>query len=478
VATPTRLDDLLFGPAAPADGIAVTSERGSLTWDELRARATALSDELGARGVAGHAVAVEHENTADAVTAWFAVWRAGGVVVAVNPRLADDEKRHILEDTGAVVQLSARGVEPLEVDTLTFDDTIALLSFTSGTTGRPRPVPLRHDRVLALMDGVLSTIRGGAQRGGDQRGGDQRGGSDRSPMPNLVPVSLSLWAGIYNVLVAFLVGAPVVLMERFDTHRFAELVREHGIRSTVLPPPAMVMLADDDTITDLVPLKLVRSISAPLSPLQARRFRDRFGITVLNGYGQTELGGEVVGWSAADGREFGETKLGAVGRPHAGVECRVIDNEGNVLGPDEVGALEVRAAGRASEGIDLSDRLSADGFLRTGDLGRIDADGFVWIEGRESDMVNRGGLKVFPAEVEEVLRLHPAVTDAVVVGEPDDRLGEIPVAYVVSAGTLDADDLASHTRSHLAPYKVPLRFVAVDAIPRNEAGKVQRHLLT
>jgi acyl-coenzyme A synthetase/AMP-(fatty) acid ligase len=338
------------------------------------------------------------------------------------------------------------------------------------------------------MDAVIGTLRGGKDAGAIAAAGSRP--AQRNAMPNLIPVSLSLWAGIYNVLFAFRVGAPVVLMRSFDPARFAALVQEHAIRSTVLPPAAMVMLADDEAVTDLAPLKVVRSITAPLSPLQARRFRDRFGITVLNGYGQTELGGEVVGWSAADGREFGESKLGAVGRPHAGIECRVVDEHGGVLGADEVGELQVRAAGRAAEGVDLADRLTVDGYLQTGDLARIDADGFVWIEGRKSDMVNRGGLKVFPAEVEEVLRLHPSVEDVVVVGEPDERVGEVPVAYVMwrgasgSAATgldaagLDAAGLDTHVRSRLAPYKVPARFVAVDTIPRNEVGKVQRHLLS
>ena len=169
----------------------------------------------------------------------------------------------------------------------------------------------------------------------------------------------------------------------------------------------------------------MRSITAPLSPLQARRFRDRFGIAVLNSYGQTEIGGEVVGWSAADAREHGDAKLGAVGRPHEGVELRV----------DDSGELWVHTPA-----------MGDDEFQRTGDIATVDDDGFVWIEGRVSDMVNRGGLKVFPAEVEEVLRLHPDVQDAAVVGVPDDRLGEVPWAFVVPNGT-GADPLGLNERA-------------------------------
>jgi acyl-CoA synthetase (AMP-forming)/AMP-acid ligase II len=251
------------------------------------------------------------------------------------------------------------------------------------------------------------------------------------------------------------------------------LVRRHGIRSTVLPPAAMTALVDDPAIADLAPLRMVRSITAPLSPLQARRFKDRFGIAILNSYGQTELGGEIVGWNAADARAHGDAKLGSVGRPHDGVELRIVE---------ATGELWVRtpamAAGYA-DGSDLGERLSEDGWFRTGDVGRVDGDGFLWIEGRVSDMVNRGGLKVHPGEVEEVLRMAPAVADTAVVGVPDDRLGEVPWAFVVpTAGDdVEPDALAALCREHLAPYKIPVRFETVAELPRNDVGKVLKRVL-
>jgi acyl-CoA synthetase (AMP-forming)/AMP-acid ligase II len=296
-------------------------------------------------------------------------------------------------------------------------------------------------------------------------------------MPNLIPVSLSLWAGIYNVLFALRVGAPVVVMDGFDPREMAALVKRFGIRSTVLPPAAMASLVDDEGVTGLEPLRFVRSITAPLSPLQARRFRDRFGISVLNSYGQTEIGGEIVGWTAADSRAHGDDKLGSVGRPHPGVEVRIDDPAA-----DGSGELQVRtpalSAGYA-DGTDLSDRLTGDGWFRTGDIARVDGDGFLWIEGRVSEMINRGGLKVHPAEVEEVLRTSPEITDAAVVGVPDDRLGEVPVAFVVAAAGVapTSDGLSDYCRAHLAPYKVPVRFEVVDALPRNEVGKVLKAVL-
>jgi acyl-CoA synthetase (AMP-forming)/AMP-acid ligase II len=425
----TSLADLLVA----GDDIAVYTGDEVVTRSELIARADAVARGLDVAPC--QPVEVQLPNGIDLVATMFGVWRAGGVYVPINPRLTATEV--------ARIHRSVQG--PHERD-------IALIQFTSGTTGAPKPVLLRHSGVLTLLDGVISTLRTKP--------------STKPPMPNLIPVSLSLWAGIYQVLFAFRVGAPIVIMEQFETASFAELVRRFGIRSTVLPPAAMTMLSDDTDVDDLSPLKYVRSISAPLSPLQARRFKQRFGIAVLNGYGQTEIGGEIVGWSGADTKEFGETKLGAVGRPHKDVAVRV----------DDTGELQVRTpalgAGYAN-GTDLSDRLTADGWFRTGDIGRIDDDGFVWIEGRVSDMINRGGLKVFPEEVAEVLRLSPAVADAAVAGAPDDRLGEVPWAFIVPAvEAIDLDELTALCREHLAPYKVPVRIEVVDALPRNEIGKV------
>ena len=448
------------------------------SWSALRDRSDAIACALADAGVgSGSVVGVLLPDGADLVAALFAVWRAGGVYVSLNPRLTATELSRVLADVDPVVVLTTPSEEAGFGDrTLVSlagsrvvtrpgvsgsgrrEPAVAILSFTSGTTGAPVAVPLTHERVLALLDKVIGTLRTAPSSSG------------RAPMPNLIPVPLSVWAGIYQVLFAFRVGAPVVLMDGFDTRRFAALVRQFAIRSTVLPPAAMVMLADDEEIEDLAPLRYVRSIASPLSPLQARRFRDRFGIRVLNGYGQTELGGEVVGWSAADAREHGDAKLGSVGRPHSGVEIRT----------DDSGELWVRTPGLV-HGVDLSDRLSADGWFRTGDIATIDDDGFLWIEGRVSDMINRGGLKVHPAEVEEVLRLAPGVADAAVAGVPDDRLGEVPWAWCVpsdpTAGLPPAGDLEALCRRHLAPYKVPVHFARVATLPRNEAGKVLKRTL-
>ncbi len=485
-----NLTELLEPRDDDATTYAIYTATEEVTRAELRARAEALADVLTTAGLRpGQAVGVMLPNGPDIVAALFGIWYAGGVYIPLNPRLSDDEVAHVIEvDSPAAVITSdeqagrvalpvvlATGggtwtsLGPIVSDAPVHDPDVALIQFTSGTTGRPKPVLLRHSGVLELLDPVIKKLRGSGSSGQPRK----------APMPNLIPTSLSLWAGIYNVLFAFRAAAPVIVMDRFNTQAFADFVTRFQLRSTVLPPAAMTMLSDDESITSLEPMKYVRSITAPLSPLQARRFRDRFGITVLNCWGQTEIGGEIVGWNAQDAREWGDTHLGAVGRPHEGVHLKIAAPDGTEVAGNEQGEILVQTpallSGNApgSNTAEFQDRL-VNGWFRTGDIGRVDPEGFLWIEGRVSDMINRGGLKVFPEEVAEVIRLSPDVAECAVAGIPDDRLGEVPWAFVVprDGATLDLDALAALCREHLAPYKVPARFEILDALPRNEVGKV------
>jgi long-chain acyl-CoA synthetase len=438
---------LLDHPFGDDEGLLFTIDQ-AMTAGEARARVRELVPQLPIEP--GQAVAVMLPNGPDLVCTMVAIWEAGGVYVPVNPRLPQVEIDHVLADTAPALMVTEAGIERIEGEPRTYPDDAAFVVWTSGTTGRPKPILHTHTAYLELLDRVLGPLRAGNE-----------GAPARTPSPNLIPVSMALNAGIYNSMFGLRAGAALVIMDRFEPAAFAELVGRFGIRSTVLPPAAMAMLTDSD-VTDLAPLKYVRSITAPLSPLQAQRFVARFGdVYILNSYGQAEMG-EVIGWTAADAKAHPE-KVGAAGRPHEGVGIRV-DDDGHLL---------VRPP-NAAVGID--ERRDADGYIDTGDLARIDDDGFVWIEGRAGDLINRGGNKVYPEAVEEVLRLHPAVSEASVVGVPDDRLGEVPVAFVVGE-PVEADLLVAHCREHLVPYKVPADFVWVDALPRSEVGKVLRREL-
>lgn len=438
---------LLDHPFADDEGLLHTIDR-SVTAGDARARARAVATDLGDLG--GRAVAVALPNGPELVSTMTGVWLAGGVHVPVNPRHPDAEVAAVLDATRPAALLTEAGVERLD-GARVYDDDVAFVMWTSGTTGRPKPIQHTHTGYVELLDRVLGPLRGGGAASS----------TGRRPTPNLIPVSMALNAGLYNALFGLRAGAALVIMDRFEPGVFAELVRRFEIRSTVLPPAAMAMLTDSD-VSDLAPLKYVRSITAPLSPLQARRFAERFPVFVLNGYGQAEMG-EVIGWTAADAKAHPD-KLGAAGRPHPGVDVKVRDD----------GHLLVRPPNTA---VGLDERKDADGFLDTGDLARIDDDGFVWIEGRAGDVINRGGNKVFPDSVEEVLRLSPTVDDVAVVAGPDERLGEVPVAFLVGRPVPD-DELVALCREHLVAYKVPAAFRWVGELPRSEVGKVLRNELS
>ncbi len=462
--------------------VAIYTLGEDISREDLIERADRLGTTLTELGLeTGQIVAAMLPNDPTTIAALFGTWRAGGVYTPLNPRAADAEVVSQLDTLRPVAvittpelahRFSSAGLAVITAgeswsvtlaataptDPRQYDADVALLQFTSGTTGAPKPVPLRHATVLDLIDRLLASLRG-----------NKPANPDRVPMPNLVPLSLSLWAGIYQVLFAFRAGAGVILMDRFSATDFATLVKRHELRSTVLPPAALTMVLHDEGVADLVPLKIVRSITAPLSPVQARRFMDRFGVMVLNSYGQTELGGEVVGWSAADSREWGENKLGSVGRALPGIDVCILDDE-----------VLVRTPTTAARKIDPAflDRLTDDGWFHTGDLGWLDDEGFLWLDGRVSDMINRGGLKVFPGAVEDVLVSAPGVREAAVVGVPDERVGEVPWAFVVRTdGTADEAALLSWCRDHLTPYRVPTRIVFVEQLPRNDVGKVVKREL-
>ncbi len=438
---------------------------GEVTLGEARQAAEDVAlalEELGVRP--GEGVAVQLPGGPDAVIAMFGVWLAGAVFVPINARQPRREVDHVLTVIRPVAFLGGAGLSGQSREPANYGPDAAFVTWTSGTTGPPKPILQTHSGYLEILGRVLGSLR---------TGGAGSTTETHRPSANLVPVSVALNAGIYNVLFGLMAGAAVVLMEHFVTNDFAELVQRYQIRSTVLPPAAMTMLTDDPAVESLQPLRYVRSITAPLSPLGARRFIEKFGVTVLNGYGQAEIG-EVIGWTASDAKAHPD-KLGAVGRPHPGVDIKVVDEGGVPLGAGEQGELLVRpprmAAGYAG-GEPLDDRLDDEGYVRTGDYAVVDQDGFVWIEGRASDVINRGGNKVFPDQVEEVLLLARGVREAAVVGVPDPRLGEVPVAFVV--GEVADSELEALCRENLVPYKVPVSVHHVDSLPRNEVGKVMR----
>jgi acyl-coenzyme A synthetase/AMP-(fatty) acid ligase len=288
-------------------------------------------------------------------------------------------------------------------------------------------------------------------------------------------------AGLWAVLQFAVEGRRLALLDRFEPHAWADLVAEHRPVVTMLPPAALVMLLEADVEpAKLTSLRAIMCGTAPLSPEVEERFTARYGVAVLTTYGATEFPGGLVGWTLDDKLRVGPDKRGSTGRARPGVSIRVVDpGTGTPLGPDSEGAIEVRTpqtvARRPDAGRNGRDGADgADGWVRTTDLGRLDVDGFLWVTGRADGAINRGGFKIMPEVVEAALAEHPAVRAAGVVGLPDARLGQVPVAAVEASGPVTAEELSGWLRERLLTYQVPARIEIVEELPRTPSMKISR----
>ena len=333
---------------------------------------------------------------------------------------------------------------------------IAVEMLTSGTTGPPKRIQLE----TAAFERTITAAGSHYRKGGE---------GDRGPRLGkgvaIVNAPFVHMSGLFRTLLNVCEGRKIALLPRFQVGPWLELVRRHQPRAVSLVPSALRMVLDADVDPeDLAGIQVVTSGSAKLDPEVQLAFERRYGIPVLPSYGATEFAGGVAGWTLSLHREWGEAKRGSVGRPQPGRELRVVDPETRAPLPvDAVGLLEIRS-GREGP------------WHRTTDLGRIDADAFVWIVGRSDDAILRGGFKIMPDEVVRALVSHPAVRDACVVGLPDLRLGHVPVAAVeLRAGAhVDAAALREYAREHLTPYQVPAEIRIVPALPRTPALKVSQ----
>jgi acyl-CoA synthetase (AMP-forming)/AMP-acid ligase II len=272
--------------------------------------------------------------------------------------------------------------------------------------------------------------------------------------------------GLFRVLQCVNDGRPFCLLERFTVDAWVDAVRRHRPQTASLVPTALRMVLEADVDPEaLASIRSVVSGTAPLSPDDADAFTAKYGIPVLVSYAATEFGGGVAGWNLADHRDHWAAKRGSVGRAHAGCDLRVVDpDSGAALPPGSDGLLEVKTA-----------QIDDDSWIRTTDLARIDADGFLYILGRADETIIRGGFKVRPDDVRAALERHPAVRGASVIGIDDARLGAVPVAVVElrpGSGDVTPAVLAEHLATRLARYEVPAEIRIVDELPRTASQKV------
>jgi HIP---CoA ligase len=481
-----------------------------LTYDELLAEARAFGAGLVHAGIAaGDRVAIWAPNSARWIVSALGLWQAGSVLVPINTRFKGPEAADILGRSGAralvtvtdflgadhLAMLRATGAELPGLDVIVVaagpvpdgavgvdelasaatgrdraeverraaavgtDDASDIL-FTSGTTGKPKGVVQSHGRTLQVAtDWVAMT---GLTT------------DDRYLMVNPYFHMFGLKAGILASLAA---GATMYPEPVFDVDRVLAQVAAEGI--TVLPGAPTVYQAILDApgrdAHDLSSLRVAVTGAADIPVALIRRIHDELPFSVVvTGYGLTEAGTA----SATSPGDDPETIATTVGRPRPGFELRIVEGAGAEAAPGQSGEILLRGGSVMSHYLDdpeaTGEVLSSDGWLRTGDLGVLDERGCLRIVGRSKDMFIVGGFNAYPAEIEDLLLGHPDVAQVAVVGVPDERLGEVGMAFVVPRAGAEPteDEVIAWSRERMANYKVPRRVELVDALPVNAAGKV------
>lgn len=451
------------------DQPAIEHEHQWTSWRELETLANRMKQLVSGRGEVG----ILLRNRPAHVAAFLGVLLAGGTVVVINPSRGADRTRADIEalhlpvlvgepddltelagkqSASTVIAVSAPDADPHVLHGGDGHDArrpdVAVRMLTSGTTGAPKRIDLTYGM---LAHSVM--------------GPDPRRWSNPLELRTgvaIVSAPLVHIGGVFRVLQCIADARPFVLLDKFQLDRWADAVREHRPKTVSLVPAALrTVLHSLLCRDDLSSIRAVTSGTAPLSAEDADAFTAKFGIPVLTSYAATEFGGGVAGWTLTDHQKYWKVKRGSVGRANPGAQLRVVDDSGAALGPDEPGVLEVKPGQLGP---------SAD-WLRTTDLARIDADGFLWILGRADQAIIRGGFKVMPDDVRAALETHPAVACAAVVGKTDDRLGQTPVAMVELRDSVDPATLLDYLRTRLAAYEIPADIAIVDQIPRTPSGK-------
>jgi long-chain acyl-CoA synthetase len=405
------------------------------TYADLDRRSARAAGALHALGIGrGDAVALVLPNSVESVAAFNGVLRLGAVAVPLNPLLSDRELDERIADSGARhVDVSALDGAALHGVADPAPDEAAVVLYTSGTSGRPKRVELTQAGLRLNAEATADAL--------GLREDDVIFGA--APLAHVFGMT-----GCMNA--AFAVGACVALVGRFEARRALDTIERDGVTVFMGVPAMCVSLLAAAEQTGRAPqLRLAHVGGAPLPRETARAFEQRFGAQMLEGYGMTEVGGAV-----AVARADRIVKPGSVGTALVG-RLRVAD-DGEVL----VDAPTLPRGHR--------------GWLATGDIGRIDEDGYLFLVDRKKDVILRGGYTVYPSEVEDALVAHPAVREALVLGVPHATLGEEVAALVVTDRGCDAGELTAFVRERVAAYKYPRIVELVDDLPRGPTGKVAR----
>jgi acyl-CoA synthetase (AMP-forming)/AMP-acid ligase II len=466
----------------------------TLTYGRLRELTEEVALALASHGVApGDRIATVFPNGPEAILLFLATSMVG-VSCPLNPAYKEDEFRFYLEDTGArfllappgevaaarqavpaggkVIEVALDAAGRLQLtnrsDARRSDslepaggEATALVLHTSGTTSRPKRVPLRHRNLLTSADNIVRSYA-------------------------LTPDDVSLCIMplfhvhglVASTLATFASGGTVVVPRRYSPLGFRPLMeatRPTWFSASPTPHQLILTRIQDKRPPGCERLRFVRSCSAALAPAQMELMEDRFGVPVLEAYGMTEASHQMASNPLPPDRRL----PGSVGRG-TGVEIAILDDSGDELLSGASGEVAVRGP-NVIDGYENNPQANASsftrGWFRTGDLGLLDTDGYLRLLSRIKELINRGGEKIAPREIDEVLEAHPAVKEAVSFGVPHPTWGEEVGAAVVLNEPVTEKELLAHARSRLADFKVPRHLYIVDSIPKTPTGKIQRRFV-
>lgn len=437
-------------------------------------------------------VAVFCENRPEIMLLYYAMAKIGGTFVPLNAALSSQEVRYILEHAGTRVlftdarlgEVARDAISGTEVDLLLVDEFFArdmttapryeqnqaptedfLIIYTSGSTGTPKAVLYSQESEVAGNASLIEMW--------------QMGPDDKL----LVALPLGFLYGLStSCSMALQAGSEIIIQRRFHPRETLEAIVEHRVTAFQGVPTMFSMMLEyaeqNDLHFDLSHMRVIISAGAPLSDDLRSRFAQRFGKELEDYYALTEAR-PIFGKYYAEGERVPH---GAIGKAAPGARIIVVDSNGAAVAAGVTGEIWVRAAATTHgyfKNPELTQATFQDGLLRTGDLGHVDADGYFYLTGRIKDIIIRGGANIAPAEVENALLAHPAVLAAAVIGIPDSKFGELPLAYIVLAPGQNPDDteLEAFASQRLAQFKLPCEYRRIDEMPLGNTGKIDKKAL-
>jgi len=464
-----------------------------ILYETLEKRTRTLTLKLYRMGIRrGDRIALLLPNGLDFVTGYFGITGAGAIVVPINDHYQQTELLYFLDECGVSLLITSKTFAPLcdqvlsmckspcrlfwaedlpdpfESDSLSSDDFKAnidpeapvMYQFSSGSTGRPKRIGRTHSNLLFELDSLIQTLRITHE--------DRFLGA--APFSHVNGLMRSMMASLRA-------GATLYPLAKFDRQVVAETIEKNRISVFIGVPfmPSMLAKSHFRRRPDFSSLRLCVTASAPMPQKLNQQFYENFGIHVRQLYGSTETGTISVNLSSDI-----EKSLDSVGTPIAGVEVEVFTDDGRIAKPGEIGECAVRSAGtiKGYDGLDeVNKEVFRGGYFFTGDLGKRDEGGLLYLVGRKKFFINRGGYKIDPHEIEEILESHPGVEEAVAMGVPTAFGDEKVKAVIVLKGPCTEEEIVEYCRGKIADFKIPSLVEFRETLPKSPTGKIRRALL-